>query len=86
MCRQTEAYKPRLKSNRSKAVDIELLYSAESLLHLGKDLVGGGEGDDGAALVLVVVDDRLGVLVEGRQTLLDGLLVVVHSARGLGTV
>ena len=38
------------------------------------------------AFALVGVDDGLGVLVEGGQTLLDGLLVVVGAPGGLGAV
>ena len=38
------------------------------------------------AFALVGVDDGLGVLVEGGEALLDGLLVVVGAAGGLGAV
>ena len=36
-----------------------------------------------AALAGVVLDNRLGVLVEGDETLLDGSFVIISSARGL---
>ena len=39
-----------------------------------------------AALASVVLDDRLRVLVEGDKSLLDGFLVVVSTARGLGSL
>ena len=34
-------------------------------------------------LLLVEVDDRLGLVVEGVQTFLDGFLVVVHPSAAL---
>lgn len=62
------------------------LDGAEGLLHFGEHLVRRAEGDDGGALLLVVLDHGFRVLVEGRQALLDGLLVVVDAAGGLGAV
>ena len=59
---------------------------AECFLNLTEHFIGGGKGDYGAALVLIVVDDRLGVLVEGAQALLDGLLIVVDAAGSLGAM
>ena len=38
------------------------------------------------AFLLVGLNDRLGVLVEGVQPLLDGVDVVVHAAGGLAPV
>lgn len=63
-----------------------LLQVAKSFLYFGKYIIRRAEGHDGAALVLVVVDDGLGVLVESCQSLLDGLLVVVDAAGSLSAV
>merc|ERR1719486_291047 len=60
------------------------LHFVQSSGHVSEDLVNGTFGGNHAALTGVVLDHGLGVLVEGHESLLDGGLVVVGPAGGLG--
>jgi len=62
------------------------LHFVQGRSDIGEDFVNSTLGGDHAALGGVVLDDGLGVLVEGDQPLLDGLLVVVSAAGGLGSL
>merc|ERR1711953_1311762 len=79
---QTEILEDSVWSRVSPELDI--LHFVQSSGHVSEDLVNGTLGGNHAALAGVVLDHGLGVLVEGHESLLDGGLVVVGPAGGLG--